>query len=180
MKWKTITLLMFALLIFSACAAPAPASSAEEIEETAAQNEQTVKQVDMIADEAATQPIVTVYKSPTCGCCSGWVEHMEESGFVVEAIDTDDLATVKAETGVPSQLQSCHTAIVDGYVIEGHVPAEDITQLLTERPDVIGLAVPGMPVGSPGMEVDSHDGQPFDVVAFDESGNLEVFASHNE
>ena len=172
MRWKTITLLTFALLIFSACAAPAPASPAASEESTQKNNTTEA--------ETSTLPVVTVYKSPTCGCCSGWVEHMEEEGFVVEAIDTNDLATVKAETGVPSQLQSCHTAIVDSYVIEGHVPAEDIAQLLTERPDVVGLAVPGMPVGSPGMEVEGNAGQPFEVIAFDQSGNLKVFASHNE
>ncbi len=130
--------------------------------------------------ETTTQPVVSVYKSPTCGCCNGWVEHMEEAGFVVEAHDVSDVATVKQENHVPGGLQSCHTAIVDGYVIEGHVPAEDISQLLAERPDVAGLAVPGMPVGSPGMEIAGNPGQPFDVISFDVDGNMDVFASHNE
>ena len=89
-----------------------------------------------------------------------------------------DLASVKAKHGVPAALQSCHTAIVDGYIIEGHVPAEDIQRLLTERPDVAGLSVPGMPIGSPGMEVDGYDAEPYDVVAFDTSGATDVYASH--
>ena len=105
---------------------------------------------------------------------------MEEAGFVVEAHDVSDVATVKKENHVPGGLQSCHTAIIDGYVIEGHVPVEDINQLLAERPDVTGLAVPGMPVGSPGMEVDGYDAQPFDVIAFDQAGDVQVFASHNQ
>lgn len=105
---------------------------------------------------------------------------MEEAGFEVEAHDINDLATVKKENQVPGGLQSCHTAIVDGYVIEGHVPAEDISELLAQRPEVAGLAVPGMPVGSPGMEMPGNAGQPFDVVTFDAEGNVEVFASHNQ
>ena len=105
---------------------------------------------------------------------------MEEAGFVVEAHDVGDLMSVKAEHGVPNPLQSCHTAVVDGYVIEGHVPAEDVDQLLAERPDIAGLAVPGMPIGSPGMEVVGRADQPFDVISFETDGNLEVFASHGE
>ena len=89
-----------------------------------------------------------------------------------------DLASVKAKHGVPAMLQSCHTAIVDGYIIEGHVPAEDIQRLLAERPDVAGLSVPGMPIGSPGMNVDGYDAEPYDVLAFDTSGATDVYASH--
>lgn len=124
-----------------------------------------------------TRHIVTVYKSPTCGCCQKWVEHMEEAGFTVDAHDMDDMTAVKDEHGVPSNLHSCHTAVVDGYVIEGHVPAESVVQLLTDRPDVAGLAVPGMPMGSPGMEVGNRV-DPFDVVAYDEAGPIKVFASY--
>ena len=105
---------------------------------------------------------------------------MEGAGFVVEAHDVSDLAAVKQEQQVPGELQSCHTAIVDGYVIEGHVPAEDISRLLAERPDVAGLAVPGMPIGSPGMEIEGTPAQPFDVVTFDAEGNVSVFSSHNQ
>ena len=98
---------------------------------------------------------------------------------MVKAQDVYDLFAVKARYAVPGELQSCHTAIVDGYIIEGHVPAADIERLLEERPDIAGLSVPGMPVGSPGMEIDGHPHQPFDVLAFDKDGNIvEVFASY--
>jgi hypothetical protein len=103
---------------------------------------------------------------------------MEDNGYAVEVEDVQDLSAIKTQHQVPPQLQSCHTAIVDGYVIEGHVPVEDVERLLSERPDIIGLAVPGMPVGSPGMVVAGVDPQPFDVLAFDSAGNVEVFSSH--
>ena len=105
---------------------------------------------------------------------------MEDSGYTVISEPVTDLGEVKLEHHVPTELQSCHTAIVDGYVIEGHVPAEDVERLLAERPDIVGLAVPGMPVGSPGMEVEGYPDQPFDVIAFDKNGKTEVFASHGE
>lgn len=103
---------------------------------------------------------------------------MEENGFTVESEDVQDLMAVKAKYQIPAELQSCHTAIVDGYVIEGHVPAADVRRLIAERPEIAGLAVPGMPVGSPGMEVEGATAAPFDVIAFDESGKTEVYASY--
>jgi hypothetical protein len=103
---------------------------------------------------------------------------MEENGYTVKVEDTQDLAAVKSQNQVPPELQSCHTAIVDGYVIEGHVPVKEIERLLAERPDIIGLAVPGMPVGSPGMEVEGAAAQPYDVIAFDKAGKIEVFAHY--
>ena len=103
---------------------------------------------------------------------------MEENDYTVEVEDVQDLTAVKSQYQVPSQLQSCHTAIVDGYIIEGHVPVDAIERLLSERPDITGLAVPGMPVGSPGMEVEGYDVQPYDVIAFDKSGNSEIYASY--
>lgn len=115
-----------------------------------------------------------VYKSPTCGCCELWVDHAEAHGFEVTVEDVLDLRPVKAEHGVTPELASCHTTLVDGYVIEGHVPADVIAQLLEERPDIRGLAVPGMPVGSPGMEGGTPE--PYDVVAFDRDGNTSVYA----
>lgn len=105
---------------------------------------------------------------------------MEANGYTVRVNDTKDLTAVKAQYKVPSTLQSCHTAIVDGYIIEGHVPVEVIEQLLTEKPDIYGLAVPGMPIGSPGMEVEGAESQPYDVIAFDQAGNMEVFASYRQ
>ena len=103
---------------------------------------------------------------------------MEENGFAVQIEDVKDLNAVKEEHQVPMQLQSCHTAIVDGYVIEGHVPVSEINRLLAEKPEVAGLAVPGMPAGSPGMEVDGVADQPYDVIAFSKDGSTEVFASY--
>ena len=123
-------------------------------------------------------PVVDVYKSPTCGCCSKWVDHMREEGFEVRTTDTSELADFKASHGVPRQMESCHTALVGGYVVEGHVPASDIQRLLRERPGIRGVAVPGMPIGSPGMEIPGTKAQPYDVIAFDKTGRTEVFASH--
>lgn len=123
-------------------------------------------------------PVVQVYKSPTCGCCALWVKHLEQAGFTTRVTETEDVAKIKAQRGVPARAQSCHTAVVDGYVIEGHVPAADVQRLLKERPAVVGLAVPGMPIGSPGMEVPGQRAQPYDVVAFDKQGQMKVFASH--
>jgi hypothetical protein len=119
---------------------------------------------------------ITVYKSATCGCCVKWVDHLEAGGLSVKAVDVQNLAWVKKEYGVPDRLASCHTALVDGYVIEGHVPVEDVIRLLEERPDVVGLAVPKMPIGSPGME--GPNPEPYDVLAFTKQGSTHTFASH--
>lgn len=124
----------------------------------------------------ADSTTVTVYKSPTCGCCKKWVTHMQEAGFTVVSIDTDDMNAVKQKHGITGNLGSCHTATVGGYVVEGHVPAADVKRLLAERPSIAGLAVPGMPMGSPGME--GVFNEKYDVVAFDRSGGRSVFASH--
>jgi hypothetical protein len=106
------------------------------------------------------------------------VTHLQQAGFTTRVTETDDVAGIKAQRGVPARVQSCHTAVVDGYVIEGHVPAADVKRLLRERPAVLGLAVPGMPIGSPGMEVPGQRPQAYDVVAFDKQGQLKVYASH--
>ena len=121
-------------------------------------------------------PVVEVYKNPTCGCCDKWVKHLEQYGFQVNVVETDALKEKKASLGVPLFLDSCHTAVVGEYVIEGHVPAEDIERLLTEKPDVTGIAVPRMPIGSPGME--GPNPQPFKVLSFSESGEFEEFCAH--
>ena len=118
---------------------------------------------------------VMVYKDPTCGCCANWVEHLRQNGFAVSATDKPDMAAVKNAHKVPTALRSCHTATVDGFVIEGHVPAIEIKRLLKDRPKVAGLAVPGMPIGSPGME--GVNGKPYDVVAFDAAGGTRVFST---
>jgi len=119
-------------------------------------------------------PTVLVYKTPTCGCCNGWVEHMERAGFTVDARDVTDIMSVKRDGGVPVQMSSCHTAIIDGYVVEGHVPADQVKRLLADRPDVAGIAVPGMPIGSPGME--GSNPKPYQVLTFSHDGQPGVFA----
>ena len=116
---------------------------------------------------------VVVYKSPTCGCCNGWVDHMRDAGFAVRTEDVIDMNAVKRREGVPVDLSSCHTALVGGYVVEGHVPAHVIRSFLDRAPDVAGLAVPGMPIGSPGME--GPNPVAYDVLAFDADGRRGVF-----
>jgi hypothetical protein len=125
---------------------------------------------------AAAKPHLTVYKSPTCGCCGKWVEQMQASGFTATVTNMDDVSPIKTKHGVPSRLASCHTTLVGGYVIEGHVPAADIKRLLREKPAIAGLAAPGMPAGSPGMDVPNSP--PYDVVAFDKAGKTHVYATH--
>ncbi len=130
------------------------------------------------AQPASAKPTITVYKSPTCGCCTAWIEHLRAEGYEVIAEDVDNLAVIKAELGVAPHLTSCHTALVDGYVVEGHVPAGDIDRLLAERPEIAGLSAPGMPIGSPGMEMPGRAADPYDVLAFDLAGRTTVFAKH--
>ncbi len=124
----------------------------------------------------ATAGTVTVYKNPSCGCCGDWVEHMRAAGFELDVRDVNDLQSIKNENGVSARLGSCHTALVDGYVVEGHVPADLVQKMLDEKPDIVGLSVPGMVVGSPGMEVPGQPAQPYDVIAFDANGNTAVYA----
>jgi len=118
-----------------------------------------------LASAASGGMSIKVVKSPTCGCCAKWIEHLVAAGFDVEVENSDAMAQVKAEAGVPVALQSCHTATIGDYVFEGHVPIETIVRFMEEKPDVHGLAVPGMPVGSPGMEMGGRV-DPYDVIAF--------------
>jgi hypothetical protein len=123
------------------------------------------------------RPLVEVFKSPTCGCCGAWVDHLKAAGFRVKVVEVDDTAPTRKRFGLPDKFGSCHTAIVNGYVIEGHVPAAEVKRLLATKPAAIGLAVPGMPVGSPGMEYrDRKD--PYDVFLIDKSGRETVFAHY--
>jgi len=124
---------------------------------------------------AESKPEVRVYKSPTCGCCAKWVEHLRAEGFAVQTEDVPDVGPIKLENGVKPEFSSCHTAFVDGYVVEGHVPASDIRRLLAERPAIAGLAVPGMPIGPPGME--GTGAKPYEVLAFGAQG-VRVFSKH--
>lgn len=117
---------------------------------------------------------IVVYKSPTCGCCGKWVEHMEQAGFSVDVENMNDVAPVKRKLGVPARMQSCHTAKVGDYLVEGHVPADLVRRMLDEKPDIKGLAVPGMPMGSPGMEGPRKD--PYNVIAVGKDGGYRVYA----
>ena len=130
------------------------------------------------AQQTPANPLVEVFKTPTCGCCSQWVEHMRTNGFTVRTTDMNDISEIKKSRGVPEQVQSCHTAIVNGYVVEGHVPAADVHRLLKDKPAVAGIAVGGMPLGSPGMDFPGTKPQPYNVMAFDKTGAMRVFAKH--
>jgi hypothetical protein len=126
---------------------------------------------------ANTLPQVEVYKSPSCGCCGAWVDHLKAAGFPVKVIEVGDTTVTRKRYGLPDKFGSCHTGIVNGYVVEGHVPAAEVKRLLAMKPKAIGLAVPSMPVGSPGMEVgDRRD--PYDVFLIDKSGRETVFAHY--
>ena len=125
-------------------------------------------------------PNILVHKTATCGCCRLWVEHLRNAGFAVEARNVDNLNAIKQRVGVPVGQGSCHTAEVGGYFVEGHVPADDIKRLLAEHPNAKGLAVPGMPVGSPGMEAPSGDVKPYDVLLVARDGSTSVFAHHEK
>lgn len=128
--------------------------------------------------EKPERPEIRVFKNAACDCCRGWVDHLRRHGFkvAVEDVTLAALEDKKRELGVLPRLAACHTAVVSGYVVEGHVPAEDILRLLKERPQIAGLAVPGMPVGSPGME--GPNAQRYNVLAFDSAGTLSVFSRH--
>ena len=127
----------------------------------------------------AQAPVVEVFKSPRCGCCGKWVEHLRRNGFEVKAHDVEDATAARKRLGMPDRLGSCHTAKVGGYVVEGHVPAADIQRLLTEKPKARGLTVPGMVLGSPGMEAPAGEVQPYTVYLVDLDGKSTPFSHHN-
>lgn len=131
----------------------------------------------MLVGTAANAATMTVMKSPTCGCCAKWIEHVKAHGFTVKVIETNDIMTAKKRAGVPDALASCHTTLVNGYVVEGHVPAADIKRLLASKPKARGIAVPGMPMGSPGMEHGGHV-EAYQTILFTADGKTRVFARH--
>lgn len=122
----------------------------------------------------AQTPNITVYRSPECTCCGGWIKHLKTEGFSVQDFPTSDIEAVKQKLQVPDDLTSCHTAMIDGYVIEGHVPANDIKRLLEKKSNISGLSVPNMPVGTPGMEMGNRK-DPFSVLSFDNKNKIAVF-----
>lgn len=128
--------------------------------------------------QAANLPKATVYRDPNCTCCGGWIEHLKAKGWNVKNVPTADMMAFKQEHGVTDDLASCHTAIIDGYVVEGHVPSDDIKQLLAQKPNISGIAVPGMPVGTPGMEMGNKKDS-YAVVAFDGQGQTKVFKQYS-
>lgn len=137
--------------------------------------ESEVESVQQVAEDKLE---VIMYKNEGCQCCTKWADHMNEEEFAVIEKPIPNLYEVKQEQGISRELASCHTALVDGYVVEGHVPVEDIQRLLKERPDAIGLTVPGMPIGSPGMEVEGREADKFDVLLIAKDGSTSVYASH--
>ena len=120
---------------------------------------------------------ITVFKSPTCGCCNKWIKHLEQNGFKVKGVDVDNVIPYKIKYGLTPRLASCHTAVIEGYTIEGHVPAKDIRRLLKEKPDLVGLSVPQMPVGTPGMEQGDRK-DPYQVIGWDKQGKESVFTDY--
>jgi hypothetical protein len=127
----------------------------------------------------AASPTITIYKSPSCGCCAKWVDHLKAAGFTTVVHDTEAMDAVKDQRGVPKNLRSCHTALLSDYVVEGHVPAGDLLRLLREKPTAVrGLAAPGMPSGSPGMKMGDGPAEQFDVIAWKRDGSTRVYAKH--
>ncbi len=126
---------------------------------------------------AETLPLVTVYKDPSCDCCAAWADHVKAAGFSIEVVEQKDMRAFKRRNGVPQSLSSCHTAKVGGYIVEGHVPVSSIVRMLREKPAVKGLAVPGMPLGSPGMEVEGVEPETYNVILFDEE-KAHIFAQY--
>ena len=128
--------------------------------------------------DAANRPNMTMHRSPTCGCCGAWAAYIRRAGFSITIVNESDLAPTKSRAGVPDALQSCHTAFIDGYVVEGHVPVEAIEKMLSERPAIKGIAVPEMPTGSPGMEIPMMKPEPFKVIAFSQMGSSATFMDY--
>lgn len=163
----------------TASAKPTPPSTPSSEEASQAPAAVNTPAADAVAADPALPPVI-VHKSPTCGCCTAWVEHMRQNGFTVQVNDIDNLEPIKRRLGVPFGKGSCHTAEVGPYFIEGHVPAEDIKRLLAEGGDSRGLVLPGMPIGSPGMEVPDGRVERYTVERVDAQGATHPFATHGE
>ena len=156
--------------LLAGCGSPEPTSNTVGTREPVATQAQTTAPTKAEA--------ITVFRDPNCGCCSLWAEHARRAGYDVRVTDHPDMASIKQRYGVPTELTSCHTSLVGGYVVEGHVPVEDIARLLRERPtDIRGIGVGGMPTGSPGMESPNGTKEPYDVVAFGADGRTRIYRS---
>lgn len=175
-KTSRLLLLAGSVLLTSACNAASPATTAQTAVIAASTAPATSAAQQVPTNKAL--PLVTVHKDPNCGCCGGWAEHMRAAGFPVQIHDTDDMLAVKQRLGIGEGMYSCHTSEIDGYVIEGHVPVEDIRRLLAERPEARGLVLPGMPIGSPGMESPDGYRQPFTVGLLQHDGSVRAFSQH--
>lgn len=172
-------------ILLAACTRGAPRESSESATTAAAtpaavQSDAVTATASAAASASASivpaGTTITVYKSPTCGCCGKWEDHMRGAGFTVKSVPTNDLDAVKRTHAIPMNMQSCHTGLVNGYVVEGHVPAVDVARMLSEKPDIRGIAVPGMPAGSPGMEGAWRDA--YDVVTLPKTGQSKVWSRH--
>ena len=182
-----ISMKMTGLAIAVAFTMSACAKAESAANDTTASNDATVGSTNSAtsAASAASAPLVPasapsatlvmkVYKDPNCGCCKSWIEHLEKNGFKVEVMDMPDLSAVKTRYGVKQELQACHTGVVGNYTVEGHVPADLILKMINEKPAIAGLAVPGMPMGSPGME--GAIKEKYDILTFDRAGRTTVYA----
>lgn len=181
-RWTLPLIAALAAVSLAACAEPAPPApqSAPEASTQAVQavDAGDAPAPDAMADASFQWPTMTVYKTPYCGCCGVWIEHAEAAGIPVETVNVDDMGPTKQELGVPYGKGSCHTATIDGYFIEGHVPIADIRRLLEERPDARGLTLPGMPAGSPGMEMPDGSADAFTVELVARDGSTSQWAHH--
>ncbi|MCW2065641.1 UNVERIFIED_ORG: hypothetical protein M2420_000979 [Stenotrophomonas maltophilia] len=171
----SLSLLLTTVLLGSACA-----RASEEVVSSPATTTATAAAVTAEATIDPELPLAIVHKTASCGCCGVWADHLKAAGFPVEIRDTDDMHPVKQRLGVPAGKASCHTAEIGGYVVEGHIPASDIKRLLKERPTARGLVLPGMPAGSPGMEMPDGYVQPYTVELVLADGSTEPFAQHGQ
>ena len=177
----TAALISALALALTACArSPQSMPAANDAHSAVGAVEVPMHMPSATATTQAALPLMTLSKNASCGCCGLWVEHMRQAGFAVEVHDLDNLDPIKTRVGVPAGKGSCHTAEVGGYFIEGHVPAEDIKRLLAEKPDAKGLVLPGMPMGSPGMENPDGRVQPYTVELVALDGSTSVFAQHGQ
>lgn len=157
-----------AILLLTGCGGPDEKQAVKEDVSVAIDQNQTT------AEQVVSKPVMQIFKSPTCGCCGEWVDHVEAAGFPTEVTDTNAMGAVKERLGIDANYHSCHTAVIGDYVFEGHIPAHVIERFLKEKPDALGLAVPGMPIGSPGMEMDDRR-DPYDVLIIRRDGTGAVY-----